>query len=53
MRAAGFDHADVAFDLIFKSFCKIAERIEVFYFNFGTKFFGAAQADADIGVAAE
>ena len=51
--AAGFEHADVALDFVFNGFLKIAERIEIFHFDLGAKFFCAAQADADIGVATE
>ena len=50
---AGFEHADVAFYFILEGFLEIAEGVEVFYFDLGTEFFCAEQADADIGVTAE
>ena len=43
----------MALNFKFESFLKIAEGIEILDFDFGAKFFCAAQADADIGVATQ
>src|SRR5580704_11997946 len=43
----------MALDFILDSFLKKAERVEIFYLDFGAKFICAARADADVGVAAE
>ena len=51
--AAAFEHADVALDFVFERFLQEAEGVQIFHFDLGAELLGAAQADADVGVAAE
>src|SRR5437899_11182325 len=51
--ATGFDDADVALDFVFEGLGKIAERVEIFYFDLGAELLRAAAANADVGVAAQ
>ena len=51
--AAGFDHADVPLDFMFKSFLQKPERIQVLDFDLGAKFRSAAQPHAHIRIAAQ
>ncbi len=50
---AGLENADVAFDFILQGLLDEAERVDVLDFGLGAKFFLAARADADVGVAAQ
>src|ERR1700724_790736 len=51
--AAPLDYADVALDFIFESFLEVPERVEIFHFDFGAEWFGPAQADTHVRVAAQ
>src|SRR2546425_1837163 len=51
--AAGFENAGVACDFVFERFLQETEGVEILYFDLGAEFFRAAQADADVSIAAE
>ena len=51
--AAGFDNADLPLDFILQGLADEAERVDVLYFGLGAKFFLAARAHADVGIAAQ
>ncbi len=50
---AALEDVDVTLDFVLQRLLQKAEGIEVFYFDLGAEFAGAARAHADVGVAAQ